>query len=282
MILVAQVSDTHFDLGDRNAERAARVMRFLSALRHRPDAVIITGDITDSGRPGQYAQAAATLGLPTPSAGPSDIPLYFLPGNHDDRAAFRTGLLGEPAATTPINQVAWVGAPSATTGVTVALLDSSIPGDSGGRLAPETYDWLREVLRGAPADSPILLAMHHPPAPLFSPVVDVIALADPDRLAEVVGGDDRILGVLTGHAHSAAATTFAGKPMLAAPSTASVLGGEWELELPDHVMDYAPDPAIALHVIENHRITTHFRSVPMNGRISVLPTEPQPHPTLHV
>ncbi|MEV0250473.1 metallophosphoesterase [Nocardia sp. NPDC050712] len=272
MILVAQVSDTHFDLGDRNAERAARVMQFLAGLRHRPNAILVTGDVTDSGRPEQYAQAARALR--------SEIPLYFLPGNHDDRAAFRTGLLGEPAATTPINQAAWIGAGAA--GVTVALLDSSIPGDSGGRLAPETYDWLAEFLRTAPAGNPILLALHHPAAPLFSPVVDVIALQDPDRLAEIVAGDDRILGVLTGHAHSAAATTFAGKPLLAAPSTASVLGGEWELELPDHVMDYAPDPAIALHVIENHRITTHFRPIPMGGRISVLPTDPKPHPTLHI
>ncbi|MEU8897986.1 metallophosphoesterase [Nocardia sp. NPDC048505] len=274
MILVAQVSDTHFDLGARNAERAQRVMGFLGALRHRPNAVLCTGDVTDSGRPQQYAQAAATLR--------SEIPLHFLPGNHDDRGAFRTGLLGEPAATTPINQVAWITDGTSAAGVTVALLDSSIPGEAGGRIAPETYDWLAEVLRGAPEQHPILLALHHPPAPLFSPVVDVIALADPDPLAEIVANDDRILAVLTGHAHSAAVTTFAGKPLLTAPSTASVLGGEWELELPDHVMDYAPDPAIALHVIENGRITTHFRPVPMNGRVSVLATEPTPHPTLQV
>ncbi|MEV6274066.1 metallophosphoesterase [Nocardia sp. NPDC051832] len=274
MILVAQVSDTHFDLGARNAERAERVMAFLAALRHRPNAVLVTGDVTDSGRPGQYAQAAAMLR--------SDIPVHFLPGNHDDRAAFRTGLLGAPASGAPINQVAWIGDSGATTGVTVALLDSTIPGEPNGRIAPETYDWLGEVLRGAPADKPILLALHHPPAPLFSPVVDVIALEEPDRLAKIVLDDDRILGVLTGHAHSAATTTFAGKPLLIAPSTASVLGGEWELELPDHVMDYAPDPSVALHIIENHRITTHFRTVPMGGRIGVLPTEPTPEPTLHV
>ncbi|MBP0661709.1 phosphodiesterase, partial [Mycobacterium tuberculosis] len=85
----------------------------------------------------------------------------------------------------------------------------------------------------------------HPPARLHSPIVDDIALAEPDRLADVVAADPRIRAVLTGHAHSAAATTFAGRPLLIAPSTASVPGGAWEVELPHRVMDYAPDPAVA-------------------------------------
>ncbi|MEV6428009.1 metallophosphoesterase [Nocardia sp. NPDC051463] len=259
MILVAQVSDTHFDLGARNAERVERVLAFLADLRRKPDAILLTGDITDSGKPDQYAEARAAMVY-------SDIPVYAIPGNHDDRAAFRTELLGEPASTAPINHAHRVGE------LTVALLDSSIPGQARGRLSDETYDWLRDVLDTAPADAPVLLALHHPPAHLFSPVIDDISLTEPDRLAELVAGDQRIVGVVTGHAHSAVATTFAGRPLLVAPSTASVLGGEWELDLPDHVMDYAPDPALALHVIdENHRMTTHFRSVPMGGWIGVQP-----------
>ncbi|MGW4769459.1 metallophosphoesterase [Nocardia sp. NPDC004278] len=259
MILVAQISDTHFDLGARNAERAERVMAFLADLRRRPDAILVTGDITDSGKSDQYAEARMALD--------ADIPVYALPGNHDDRSAFRETLLGEPASTAPINHAHRVG------NLTVALLDSSIPGESGGRLTEQTYDWLRGVLAAAPADAPILLALHHPPAHLFSPVIDTISLADPEKFAEVVAADERIVGVLTGHAHSAAVTTFAGRPLLVAPSTASVLGGEWELELPDRVMDYAPDPALALHVIdENNRMTTHFRTVAMGGWISAPPT----------
>lgn len=257
MILVAQVSDTHFNLGARNVERVERVMAFLAELRHRPDAILVTGDITDSGSPEQYEQARAAL--------KSDIPVYSIPGNHDDRATLRSTLLGLPASTAPVNHAHRVGK------LTVALLDSSIPGEPSGRLTDDTYAWLADTLAAAPADGPILLALHHPPARLYSPVVDEIALADPDRLAAVVSGDNRILGVLTGHAHSSATTTFAGKPLLIAPSTSSVLGGEWELEPPNQVMDYAPDPAIALHVVDKARLTTHFRTVPMSGRIGVQP-----------
>lgn len=259
MILVAQVSDTHFDLGARNAERVEQVMTFLAGLRRRPDAILVTGDVTDSGKSEQYAEARLAFDI--------DIPVYAIPGNHDDRAAFRTTLLGESASTAPINHAHRIG------DLTVVLLDSSIPGEPSGQIADETYTWLHGVLATAPADKPILLALHHPPAYLFSPVVDEISLEEPEKFAELVAGDKRIIAVLTGHAHSSATTTFAGRPLLVAPSTASVLGGLWELDLPDHVMDYAPDPAVALHLIdEKHSLTTHFRSVPMGGWLGVPPS----------
>ncbi|MFI6997563.1 metallophosphoesterase [Nocardia sp. NPDC050175] len=259
MILVAQVSDTHFDLGARNAERVERVMTFLAGLRRKPDAILVTGDVTNSGKAEQYAEARLAFDI--------DIPVYAIPGNHDDRATFRSTLLGEAASTAPINHAHRVG------DLTVALLDSSIPGADSGRIGDETYTWLHGVLATAPADKPILLALHHPPAYLFSPVVDDISLEEPEKFAELVAGDKRIIAVLTGHAHSSATTTFAGRPLLVAPSTASVLGGVWELDLPDHVMDYAPDPAVALHLIdEKHSLTTHFRTVPMSGWLGALPS----------
>ncbi|MEU1985718.1 metallophosphoesterase [Nocardia sp. NPDC019395] len=255
MILVAQVSDTHFDLGTRNTERAQRVMAYLAELRRRPDVIVVTGDITDSGKPEQYAEARMSL--------QADLPVFAIPGNHDERIAFREVLLAAPPSDDPVNQAHRIG------DLTLILLDSSVPGQSGGRLADETYDWLREMLAATPADDAVLLALHHPPVFLHSPIVDTIALAEPERLAEVIAGDPRVIGTLTGHAHTAGASTFAGRPLLIGPSTASVLGGEWELEPPERVMDYGPDPSVALHVIDDdHRLITHFRSVPMGGWIA--------------
>lgn len=260
MIVVAQISDTHFDLGSRNAERARRVLTRLAGLRQPPAAVLLTGDVTDAGKPEQYAQAAQALATP--------LPLHILPGNHDDRAALRADLLGEPASDARLDRAVRVGE------LTVALLDSSVPGQPGGHLPPETYDWLAATLAAAPG--PVLLALHHPPAPLHSPIVDGIALDDPEPLARLVAGSDTVVGVVTGHAHSPVATVFAGKPLVVGPSTASVLAGGWELEAPEHVMDYAPDPGYALHVIDRapgggYRLVTHFRTVPEAGRVSVQP-----------
>ncbi|MGW5519798.1 metallophosphoesterase [Nocardia africana] len=258
MILLAQLSDTHFDLDPRNAERVAAVLGYLDRLPRRPDAILVTGDLTESGTLAQYEQARKSL--------TTDIPLYVLPGNHDDRANLRQTLLDGPAEDGPINQAVDIG------GLTVALLDSTIPGSGGGELGERTYAWLDRLLAATPADASVLVAMHHPPVPMYSTVVDPIRLADPQRLERTVAGDARILGVLTGHMHAMGTTLFGGRPLVVAPSVASAIGGAWEVEEPGDVpIDYAPDPSVVLHAVADRRLTSIVRTVPMGGRIRVQP-----------
>ncbi|MQY19256.1 metallophosphoesterase [Nocardia macrotermitis] len=258
MILLAQLSDTHFDLKNRNAERVERVLAYLSALPRQPDAILLTGDITDAGKPEEYEQARDTLRA-------ISIPLWMLPGNHDDRAALRRILLHEDASDRPLNQAMRLH------GLTVALLDSTVPGASGGELDDDTFAWLTDLLRTTPPDDAVLIALHHPPMPMYSTVVDPIRLSNPERLERLVAADPRILGVLTGHMHTLGTTLFGGKPLIVAPSVASTIGGAWEVTTPGEVpIDYAPDPAILLHVIDDGRFTTLLRPVPMGGRIAAV------------
>ncbi|MRH91362.1 phosphodiesterase [Nocardia sp. SYP-A9097] len=255
MVLLAQLSDTHFNMGARNNERAERVMAFLAELPQRPDVIIVTGDIADEGDIEEYQQARAAL--------VADVPVILLPGNHDDRGHMRTVLFGEEAGYAPINQSHSVD------GVTLALLDSSIPGKPEGLLDDATFDFLTELLAAAPADEHILIAMHHPPVPVQSTVCDPIRLTNPERLAEIVAGDDRILGVLTGHVHAGLITTFAGKPLIVAPSVSSTIGCEWEVIAPGHVpIDFAPDPSLLFHSIADGRLLTMFRPIAMGGWLS--------------
>ncbi|WP_019931356.1 metallophosphoesterase [Nocardia sp. BMG111209] len=259
MILLAQLSDTHFDLHEHNAERVEAVMAYLADLPRRPDAILVTGDITDTGRPGQYEQARTAL--------LADVEVRFMPGNHDDRAALREVLLREPPTTGPLNQV--LRLPD----VTVALLDSTVPGHSGGELSAETLAWLADVLRDTPAGDAVLIALHHPPLPMYSTVVDPIRLINPEPLESVVAADERIVGVISGHMHAMGTTLFGGRPLVVAPSVASLIGGVWEVARPGEVpIDYGPDPSILLHVIEDRRLTTIVRTVPMGGRIAVQPS----------
>ena len=80
--------------------------------------------------------------------------------------------------------------------------------------------------------------------------------------AVLVSGDIADHGevaVLCGHAHTAAATTFAGRPCHVAPGVVSTL------RLPaEHAgdLDYHLPPAVALHVLDGDRLTTHYRVVP--------------------
>lgn len=77
-------------------------------------------------------------------------PVVICPGNHDERAAFRQFLLGQPLSAAPINQV------HHTAAFVVALCDSSVPGKDEGFLEDETLVWLEDVLAQTPDEVPVL------------------------------------------------------------------------------------------------------------------------------
>jgi 3',5'-cyclic-AMP phosphodiesterase len=246
MVLLAQISDLHIDGEGERTARARRVMDYLAALPHPVDAVLVTGDIADHGQPAEYRAARELL------AGPA--PVLVCPGNHDRRDSFRRVLLGDPGGGDgPVNQVHGLD------GVTVLLCDSTVPGQDGGYLDDETVGWLDAALAAAP-DRPALVAMHHPPVTLGVPFIDGIRQAGGDRLAEVVRRHDQVVAVLCGHAHTAASTWFAGRQLLVAPGVASTLLLPAERPAGDILDDDAP-PAIAFHLLDGGRLTTHFRVV---------------------
>jgi Icc protein len=250
VILLAHLSDTHLDGSPARADRARAVMAHLAGLRHRPDAIIVSGDIADHGLPGEYVEARALLG--------ADVPVLTCPGNHDERAAFRRSFLEQPGAgADPVNQ-RWQ-----LPGLTVALCDSSIPGRDDGRLADDTLEWLDAALADPDVGSevPAIVGFHHPPVRLHVPFIDEIRQHGAERLAALLDRHPRVVAVLAGHAHTPAASTFAGRPLLVAPGVVSTLRFPWEPR--DEPVDYALPPAIAYHVLDGTRITTHYRVVPV-------------------
>lgn len=254
-MLLAHISDLHLDGGARAAERAARVVTYINAMSRRPDAVLVTGDIADHGAPAEYAEAAELLAR-------IDAPVLTCPGNHDDRAAYRKGLLdlpGEPGAAAPdpyapINRLHRVG------DYAILMCDSTIPGEDGGLLEDATLEWLTRTL-DALGDTPALIAFHHPPTVIHHEYLDSINLSNSDRLAELLAGRAPAApALLVGHAHTSAATTFAGLPLLIAPGVTSTLRMPWETG--EDLVNIVSPPGIAFHVLdEDRRIMTHFRVV---------------------
>ena len=249
MIVIAHLSDIHIDSGPRSSERTRTVMDYLEDLPYDLDAVMVTGDIADHALPAEYEQARELLA--------SRHPVVVCPGNHDERAAFRQYLLGQPGSAGPINQVHHAAE------FVIALCDSSVPGKDEGFLEDETLAWLEDVLAQAPAEVPVLVGFHHPPAPLHDPFIDGIRQFGAERLASLADRHPAIAAFLCGHAHTPAATTFAGRPLLVAPGVASTLRLPWEhrAHAEDHVCLDQP-PAFAFHVLDDEgRLTTHYRNV---------------------
>ncbi|GAA2579953.1 metallophosphoesterase [Dactylosporangium fulvum] len=244
MLLLAHISDLHLDGSERSLDRAGKVMDYLRGLPQPADALLVTGDIADNGDEAEYEAAARLLSVP--------FPVLTCPGNHDIRAAYRKALTGEPVADGPINRLHRVG------GLAVLMCDSTMPGRDEGLLDDETLGWLASTLDeldGAPA----VVAFHHPPVQLHHPLPDSMLLQQPSALAALLGTHPNVIAILTGHAHTAAAAIFAGRPLLVAPAVTWTLRLPWES---GHLADLGAPPGLAFHVLDDAgNLVTHYRVV---------------------
>ncbi|UED83333.1 metallophosphoesterase [Streptomyces profundus] len=244
-LLLAHISDTHLDGTARSTERTVRVMDHLRALPRTPDALLVTGDIADHGAEEEYREAARLLAAP--------FPVLYCPGNHDKRPAYREVLLGERVEPGPVNRAHRVGEAA------VLMCDVTVPGRDEGRLAPETVAWIDATLTAFGPESPALIAFHQPPVALHHPLPDDSRLRDSAELADLLAAHPQVVALLTGHAHTAAVSLFAGVPVVVAPAVTWTLRMPWESDAP---ADRAAPPGLAFHLLgEDSRLTTHFRVV---------------------
>lgn len=213
------ISDTHlraggdrlFDLVD-GAETLAQTLTALEGAQIAVDAVVFTGDLADLGQRGAYAELRRIV---DPFAARLNARVVWVMGNHDDRAAFRTGLLDDPVGgDSPVDRVDDID------GLRIVTLDSTVPGHHHGEITHGQLAWLEEVL-AVPAPLGTILTMHHPPIPSVLPLAASVELRDQYRLAPVLRGSD-VRAIIAGHLHYSTFATFAGIPVSVASSTCYV------------------------------------------------------------
>lgn len=209
------LSDTHFVGDDERLygkiDCDAQLGRLLDRVRAselRPGAIIVTGDLADTGRPDAYRRLRA---LVEPFAAELGAELVWVMGNHDRRPAFRAGLLDLEPTEEPYDRVHQIG------GLRIVVLDSTVPGEHYGDLTDDQLVWLRDTL-GRPAPDGTLLALHHPPIPSPVAVAGRIELREEGWLAAMLAGTD-VRGILAGHLHYSTTSLFAGIPVSVASAT---------------------------------------------------------------
>ncbi|SFR69407.1 Calcineurin-like phosphoesterase [Agromyces sp. CF514] len=210
------ISDTHLLAGggslyDRvSSEQHLRTLfDEFEASGGRPEAIVFTGDLADKGEPDAYDRIRRIV---DPVAERLGSQVIWVMGNHDDRAAFRRGLLDdEVGGTRSVDRVDDVN------GLRIITLDSTVPGHHHGEISPDQLDWLAEEL-SIPAPHGTILAMHHPPVPSVLDLAVSVELRDQSGLAEVVEGSD-IRSIIAGHLHYSSTATFAGVPVSVASAS---------------------------------------------------------------
>jgi 3',5'-cyclic AMP phosphodiesterase CpdA len=188
----------------------AAALDAVTALGADVAALLLTGDLAEGGDAASYVRLRRMLD-------PLEVPVLCAAGNHDDRGALREHLLGEPPSAAPLDHVSRIG------GLRVVVLDSTVPGRAGGEITPDQLAWLAAEL-AVPAPEGTVLALHHPPLPTPSRLLQDIGLRDPAALGAAIAGSD-VRVVLCGHTHVASAGTLAGVPVWVGGSTSSTWYG---------------------------------------------------------
>jgi 3',5'-cyclic AMP phosphodiesterase CpdA len=223
MVRLAHISDLHFGAIDPKAQAALKA----SIDAAKPNAVIVTGDLTQAGRRREFAEAARFLES-------LDFPLLVTPGNHD-APVYNVGLrMADPwrrfrrilgAETDAVLEIA---------GATIVGLNSARRGGisfdwSRGRLSAEQIGFAATELRSAPHDDLRVVALHHPvlPGPGRAGAYTVARA----KAALAMFAEARADLILTGHVHVAEASIHetAGRPMIVAragTATSTRLRGE--------------------------------------------------------
>jgi 3',5'-cyclic AMP phosphodiesterase CpdA len=243
---IAHLSDPHLARGPLAAQPAANLADAIGrvlAVEPRPDCIVITGDLADTGHPEEYAALHAILRH-------CPVPVHLMPGNHDDPDALIARFGDTPFLDDGLSTKYAVEYPEAT----IIVADSWRPEDPAGQLGPDQLSWIDRTLAARP-QVPAFVCLHHPPLALGMPFLDSIMLTDAAEFTDVIRRHPHVVRVLTGHVHRNVSALFAGTLLTVAPSTfrQSALRMH-DAELPG----YLPEPtSFLLHLLDGADCVTH-------------------------
>ena len=223
------------------------------ALRQRPDAVVITGDLSDFGRAAEYAHLAELL-EPLKTL---DMPVYLLPGNHDERDALRRafphhGHMGAEGGF--LQYSVTVG------GLRLIALDTSTPGKPHGELCAERLGWLEAELERS-RDEPVVIALHHPPfATLIGHMDQIGLLQGGPELETIVRRFPNVERLICGHLHRAIEVRFGGSIACTTPAPAHQVVLDLDPSAPSQWL-LEPPAFRVLALPEGGRLVSHLAPI---------------------
>ena len=199
------------------------VMRHIAQnVADKADFIISTGDLVEPPTEAAYACAARLLGLETSAKAPGpwkvnteglrDFPMYFLPGNHDDREMVTRCLFpdSQPAALYNFT--------FEHKGVQFIFMDWGP--ESKAVFLPETREFLTQALQ---SDLPSVIVCHQHVRAIGVRWLDEFLADELDQFWDVVGAAgvrEKVLGILCGHVHITYQDEYKGIQILGLRSTA--------------------------------------------------------------
>jgi 3',5'-cyclic AMP phosphodiesterase CpdA len=249
MALLVQITDTHIQpkgellYGQVDAALHLReAVAEIGRMRPVPDLVVITGDLVEKADRASYVHFIELIE-------PIGVPVYVLPGNHDDPV-----LMAEMFADTgafPVTDETHQFAVEVNSFRLLAL-NSHIGGSELPEFDGAHLDWLvKELPR---SKKPTMIAIHHPPMRTGIEFIDMGGTQWFQELKEVLAGQHNVHLVICGHCHTDMSGRIGNVPVYMCGSVAHQL-------IAARNMDIAPSfAAQAVPPVLHHFIDGQFVS----------------------
>lgn len=249
-MLIAQVTDLHITLPGSPLQRRVdtgsyliKAVEKLRALDPAPDVLLVSGDLVESGLSEEYEFLRGLLA-------PLTMPIYVIPGNHDEREAMRRSFSDHLY----LPQQGFMHYVIEDYPVRLIGLDTVIARKTEGEICAERLAWLDTVLQQAPA-RPTLIFMHHPPFATGIAHMDAWGFRHPEDLATVIHQNPQVERIICGHVHRTIQSRFARTLALTCPSTAHQIDFDLKPESP--VAFIMEPPGLMLHIWNGKAMATH-------------------------
>ena len=228
-----------------------RAVQSVLRLPQRPDAVVITGDLSDFGRAAEYEHLARLLA-------PLPMPIYLMPGNHDDRDQLRRSFPGHAYLAPGVGTAGFVQYSVRVGALRLLTLDTCVPGASHGTLCEERLGWLEQQL-DASRGEPVVIAMHHPPFRTLIGHMDEIGLLQgAEALEALVARHGNVERVICGHLHRAIDVRFGGTIASTSPAPAHQVCLDLSPDAPSAWTLEPPGFRVHAWSAQNRRLVTHL------------------------
>jgi 3',5'-cyclic AMP phosphodiesterase CpdA len=255
-MLIAQITDLHigFDRGnphELNVRRLNIVIDQLNAMSARPDLLIVSGDMVENGEDKRaYRHMEALVKR-------WEGPLLWAVGNHDSRANML-----EVLPEVPTDENGFIQYELEQGGLRFVVVDTLDPGRHGGMVCELRAKWLRARLREK-KDVPTVIVMHHPPVDTGIPWMSALDCEEwVQRVEKVIRPASQIVAIVAGHVHRPISTSFAGKRLVVATSTAPMVALDLEDVDPLHpdgrALIIGDPPGFGLHYWDGTTLLSHF------------------------
>ncbi len=215
-MLIVQLSDMHVSVpgklfGKHVDSRTAfdRAVSRVLAFEPKPDLVLLTGDLAETGVSEEYDFIATQIAR-------LHCPVAAIPGNHD----VREEMLRKLPRCVVQQDGGHLSFANDDFDVRIICLDTIVPGAVHGELCETRLNWLRTTLANG-SGKPVMIAMHHPPFTTGLRAMDNYGIKRGlDEFRAIVAEHAKnIAAIVCGHAHRMIVANIAGVPVLLSPAS---------------------------------------------------------------